>query len=150
MKEGTSGPTDRAAWHERVDKCLTAVQAFREQPPEVRCAADLAAAEREDARLCDELHAALMAELTQAALDKPALQEQAQTLARSAPKRLKAAGEREVHVQFQRGPEAPLRAVYYRRRPCDAFHREKGLFPAFVLLGIQYHPIGCDFRRKVF
>jgi len=118
---------------------LAAVQAFREHPPEVRCAADLAAAEREDARLCDELHAALMAELTQAALDKPALQEQAQMLARSAPKRLKAAGEREVHVQFQRGPEAPLRAVSYRRRPGDAFHREKGLFPAFVLLGLDEH-----------
>ena len=80
-----------------------------------------------------------MGERTQAALDGPAVRETAHTLARKAPKRLKAAGERQVCVQFQRGSSVPLRTTYYRRRQGDARHREKGLFPAFAVLGIHEH-----------
>lgn len=123
----------------RVETCLEAVRAFRAQPPGVRSAEDLAAAEQECARRCDALFAALMGELTQAALDNPAVREQAHTVVCSAPKRLKAAGEREVGIQFQRGSAVRLRTTYYRRRKGDAFHREKGLCPAFFVLGIHEH-----------
>jgi hypothetical protein len=122
-----------------AEACLVAVQAFRSKPPEIACAADLAAAEEDCARLCDALFAALMGERTQAALDRSAVRETAHTLARSGQKRLKAAEERQVFVQFQRGTPVPLRATYYRRRHGDARHREKGLFPAFALLGIHEH-----------
>jgi len=124
---------------ERTQACLAAVQAFRARPPAVHCAAELVAAEQECARHCDALFAALMGELTQSVLDNAAIRDAARTLARSAPKRLKAADERGVNVQFQRGAPAPLRTTYYRRRQGDASHREKGLFPAFVLLGIYEH-----------
>lgn len=123
----------------RVEVCLEAVRDFRSKPPAVRSAGDLATAEQECARRCDALFAAMMGELTQAALDNPAIREEAHTLARSSPKRLKAADAREVQVQFQRGARVPLRATYYRRRKGDAFHREKGLFPAFFVLGIHEH-----------
>jgi hypothetical protein len=129
----------RAALQQQAEARLAAVHAFRAKPPQIVCPADLAAAEQECARRCDALFAALMGELSQTALDRPDVQEQARTLARSAPKRLKAAGERQVRVQFQRGTPVPLRATYYRRRLGDAQHREKGRFPAFVVLGIHEH-----------
>jgi len=135
---------DAAAAHRdtlqrEAEACLAAVQAFRSKPPDIACAADLAAAEQECARRCDALFAALMGERTQAVLDSPAAREAAHTLARSAPKRLKAADERQVFVHFQRGNPVPLRTTYYRRRQGDARHREKGLFPAFAVLGIHEH-----------
>ncbi len=123
----------------QAEACMVAVEAFRANPPRVGCAADLAAAEQQCAQCCDALFAALMGDLTQAALDSPLVREQAHTLARSAPKRLKAADERKVNVQFQRGMPMPLHAKYYRRRHGDVLHREKGLFPAFVVLGIHEH-----------
>lgn len=123
----------------RVDVCLAAIRAWRDNPPAIGNAADMTAAEQECARRCDGLFAALMGEMTQAALDRPAVREAAHTLAHSAPKRIKAAAVRQVNVHFQRGAPVPLRATYYRRRPGDAWHREKGLFPAFVLLGIHEH-----------
>jgi len=129
----------RTQLQQQTDKCLAAVQAFRTQPPPVTNAMDLAAAEQECARRCDALFAAMMGELTQAALDSPVVREQAHTLARGAPKRLKAADERQIQVQFQRGPSVPLRVTYYRRRKGDTFHREKGMFPALVSLGIYEH-----------
>jgi len=132
-------PLHREQLQQRTDDCLAAIHAWRLKPPEVRCAGELAAAEQEYARRCDALFAALMGELTQSVLDNAAIREAARTLARSAPKRLKAANERGVNVQFQRGAPAPLRTTYYRRRRGDASHREKGLFPAFVLLGIYEH-----------
>lgn len=141
----TGGAVDIAAAAHRTElqrqaeACLAAVLAFRAKPPDVRSAADLAAVEQECARRCDALFAALMGELTQAALDSPAMKEQAHALARSAPKRLKAAQRRQVNVQFQRGPPVPLRSMYYRRRRGDARRREKGLFPAFVALGVHEH-----------
>jgi len=129
----------RQRLQQRAEECFAALLAFRDHPPAVRCAADLAAAEQECAQRCDALMAALMGELTQAALDSAVVQETARTLARSAPQRLKAANARTVHVQFQRAEPVPLRTTYYRRRHGDARHREKGLFPAFVLLGIHEH-----------
>ena len=122
-----------------VETCLAAIRAWRDQPPVIGSAADLEAAEQECARRCDALFAALMGELTQAALDRPAVREAAQTLARSAPKRLKVAEARQVNVQFQRGAPVPLRATYYRRNRSNTLRREKGLFPAFVVLGIHEH-----------
>jgi len=140
----SSGSADAAAAHRdtlrhEVEACLAAVQAFRARVSDTAGAADLAEAEQDCARCCDALFASLMGERTQAALDCPAVQETAHTLARSAPKRLKAAGERQVSVQFQRGNPAPLRTTYYRRRPGDARRREKGLFPALAVLGIHEH-----------
>jgi len=132
-------PLHREPLPHRSDACLAAIRAWQINPPEVRGAGELAAAEQECARRCDALFAALMGELTQSALESAAVREPARTLARSAPKRLKAADERTVHVQFQRGARVPLRTTYYRRRPGDASHREKGLFPAFVVLGIHDH-----------
>lgn len=123
----------------RVAECLAAVAAFRSHPPTVTGAAELAAAEQACAQCCDALHAALMAELTQDALDQPARREQARTLARSAPGRMKSAGEREVNVQFQRGSPVPLQVPYYRRGHRRRRGREKGFFPALVLLGIHAH-----------
>lgn len=123
----------------RVKACLDEVETFRSKPPAVRSAADLAAAEQECARRCDALFAAMMGELTQVSVDNPTVREESHILARSGPKCLKAANDREVQVQFQRGPPVPLRTTYYRRRKGDAFHREKGLFPAFVVLGIHEH-----------
>lgn len=135
-----SSPEARVGeWQRRVEACLQAVGDFRAKPPGVRSAGELVVAEQACARRCDELFAALMGELTQAALDSPTVREAAHTLARSAPKRLKAAEERQVHVQFQRGAAVPLRTPYYRRRKGDAFHREKGLFPALYVLGIHEH-----------
>jgi len=128
-----------AQLQERVEACLAAVQTFRAKPPDVRCAADLATAENECARHCDALFASLMGELAQSALDRASMHEASRALARSAPKRLKTAGERMVNIQFQRGAPVPLRTTYYRRRRSDASHREKGLFPAFVILGIHEH-----------
>ena len=129
----------RVQLQQQAEACLAAVHAFRSKPPEVGCAADMAAAEHECAQRCDALFAALMGEVTQAALDRPAVRNAAHTLARSAPKRLKASEGRQVNVQFQRGMPVPLRTTYYRRRRGDAQHREKGLFPAFVVLGIHEH-----------
>jgi hypothetical protein len=123
----------------QVNACLESLRQFRENPPAVRSAAELVAAEQECARRCDALHAALMGELTQGALDRPDVREQAHTVARSAPKRLKAAQPRWVPVRFQRGAPTPLCATYYRRRKADAGHREKGLFPALFVLGIHEH-----------
>jgi hypothetical protein len=91
------------------------------------------------AHRCDALFAALMGELTQSALDHPDVRERAHTLARSGPKRLKIADKRSVHVQFQRGTPIPLRTTYYRRSRGKPGRREKGLFPAFAVLGIHEH-----------
>jgi hypothetical protein len=141
----SDGAVDREAQvhgvqlQQRTQACLAAVEAFRAKPPTVHCAADLVAAEQECARRCDALFAALMGELTQSALESAAVREVSRTLARSAPKRLKAADERTVQVHFQRGSPVPLRTTYYRRRRGDASHREKGVFPAFVVLGIHEH-----------
>lgn len=123
----------------RVTTALAAIHAWRAETGSVDSPSALAAAEQECARRCDALFAALMGERTQTALDHPAVRAGAQTLARSAPKRITAAAVREVKVQFQRGAAVPLRATYYRRRRGDATHREKGLFPALVLLGIHDH-----------
>jgi hypothetical protein len=133
------GAADGQGAREQVETCLDAIKAWRVEAPAIGTATELAAAEAECARRCDALFAALMRERTQLVLDRPAVREAAHTLARSAPKRLKVAESRRVHVQFQRGAPVPLRATYYRRRRGDAFHREKGLFPAFVLLGIHEH-----------
>lgn len=141
MREATSAEVEahRSLLQSRVESCLQALRALRARPPSLGNAAELDAAEQQCARLCDELHAAVMAELSQGALDSEVLGEQAYNLARSAPKRLKAAERREVQIQFRRGPRVPLQARYYRRRKGDALHREKGLFPAFHLLGIHDH-----------
>ncbi|MCC6474950.1 MAG: hypothetical protein IT514_14545 [Burkholderiales bacterium] len=141
----SSAESHRAALLQRAQTCLAAVHDFLAKPPVVHSASDLAAAEQECAQRCDALFAALMGALAQGALDSAAVSAQAHTLARSAPKRLKAAQGRQVNVQFQRGKHVPLRATYYRRRQSDAQHREKGLFPAFVVLGIHEHasPAAC-------
>lgn len=123
----------------RTQECFAAVRDFLATPPDIQCAKDLSEAEQECARRCDALLAAVMGMLTQSALDSAAVREKARTLARSAPKRLKASNERTVGVQFRRGPPVPLCTTYYRRRLGDARHREKGLFPAFALLGIHEH-----------
>lgn len=130
---------------DRAQECLAAIQDFLAHPPGIQCAKDLAAAEQECARRCDALLAAVMGSLTQSVLDSAGMRERACTLARSAPKPLKASNERTVRIQFQRGAPVPLRTTYYRRRPGDARHREKGLFPAFVVLGIHEHasPAAC-------
>lgn len=140
---GTNGDAERTfhstQLQQQIEACLAQVIAFRTQPPSVTNAKELAEAEQECARRCDALLAAMMGELTQVALDRQTVREAAHALARSAPKRLKAAEDRQVHVQFQRGSPVPLRATYYRRRKGDVFHREKGLYPAFVVLGIHEH-----------
>lgn len=124
---------------ERVEACFAEVQSFRINPPPIRSATDLATAEQGMAHRCDALFAALMGELTQSALDHPDVRERAHTLARSGPKRLKIADKRSVHVQFQRGTPIPLRTTYYRRSRGKPGRREKGLFPAFAVLGIHEH-----------
>jgi hypothetical protein len=118
---------------------LAALQAVLLAPPAVRSAADLQQTEDDCARRCDELFGALMGLVSQAALDTAEMSERAHQVARSAPKPLKKAGARLVGIQFQRGPKIKLCALYYRRRPGDISHREKGLFPGFVLLGIHAH-----------
>jgi hypothetical protein len=123
----------------QAEACFSALRAVLLQPPAVRSAADLQQTEEDCAKCCDELLGALIGVVTQAALDTSEMGERAQRLARSAPKRLKRADARTVGIQFQRGPKVKLRCDYYRRRPGDARHREKGLFPAFVLLGIHTH-----------
>jgi hypothetical protein len=128
-----------AHWRERAREALQAVEGLLAHPPPVRTAAELEGVERECAQRCDALFATIVGAVTQSALDSAAVTEQAQVMARSAPKRLKPADTREVRVQFQRGPRVPLSATYYRRRPGDALHRKKGMFPAFVLLGIHDH-----------
>ncbi len=134
-----SGDAHRAELHARVDGGLKALREFIDNPVELTSAADLVALEQKCAGLCDALHAAVIAEKTQRALDSQAVCEQAHALARNAPKRLKPAAMRQANVQFQRGGPVPLQTTYYRRRKSDLSHREKGLFPAFVLLGIHDH-----------
>jgi hypothetical protein len=124
-------------WRERVKACLRTVEELVERPPRLQTAADLEALERECARRCDALHASAMGAMTQPALDSDVVKEKARELADATPKRLKPADVRTVDVQFQRGPRVPLSTQYYRRRKGNILRREKGLFPAFVLLGIQ-------------
>jgi hypothetical protein len=124
---------------EHAEACLAALQTMLHEPPAVRCAADLQQAEQDCAQRCDELLAAVMGLISQEALQNTEMSERAHRLARSAPKPLKKADVRTVGIQFQRGPKVKLRCLYYRRRPGDIHHREKGLFPAFVLLGIHAH-----------
>ena len=135
----TAATAHREKLRREAEASLAALQAMRSKLPEIACAADLVALEEECAKRCDAVHAAIIGELTQQALDSQAVREQAQSLARCAPKRLKAAAVRQVDVQFQRGSPVPLCATYYRRRKGNTFHREKGLYPAFVVLGIHEH-----------
>ncbi|HNR99186.1 MAG TPA: hypothetical protein PKX48_06670 [Planctomycetota bacterium] len=129
--------TPAGHWLERVRASLRAVEELAEHPPPLETAADLAAFERECTRGCDAVHAIVMGTVTQLALDRAAVKAKAQELAAATSKRLKPADVRTVYVQFQRGPRVPLSTQYYRRRKRDVLRREKGLFPAFVLLGIQ-------------
>jgi hypothetical protein len=122
---------------EQAEACFDALRTLLREPPAVRSATDLQQAEQDCAQLCDELLAALMGVITQVALEDPDITDAAHRLARDAPKPLKKADARTVGIQFQRGPKVRLCCVYYRRRPGDINHREKGLFPALVLLGIH-------------
>lgn len=119
--------------------CLQAIRDFSADLPVVGNAADLVAVEQRSAQLCDALHAGIMGAVTQQALDSPAVREQAHTLAREAPKRLKPTQPRRVRVQFSRGEPVPVAATYFRQRKARTGHREKGLFPALFLLGINDH-----------
>ncbi len=130
-------PTHPEQLSERAEACLAALRTVLRNPPVVRSATDLQQAEQDCARHCDELLAALMGVVTQVAVTHPRITEAAHRMARGAPKPLKKSDVRTVGIQFRRGPKVKLRCVYYRRRPGDCHHREKGMFPALVLLGIH-------------
>lgn len=96
-----------------VQAALAAIQALLSQRPRIQNAAELQVAERAIVAATDSLASAILAQQLQAAVDEPELQAQALAFIKSAPKKLKNQGRRDVTIQGTRGPAFTIRTGYH-------------------------------------
>src|SRR4051812_24082357 len=101
----------------------------------IRTAEDFQSMERAIAALTNRLSALLMAEATQAALDDSENRRQARSLAQGAGHTIKDQGRRDVALRTTCG-QVIVRVTYFSRN-CDRGKAGKGMYPMFVLWGVQ-------------
>lgn len=97
----------------------------------------LEALEAEIVRASDHVAGLIIGVHVQAAVDEAENSERSKELANNHPKRFKAEGRRAVIIHPARGEPVEIRVCYYRRKGGSIRIRNKGLYPALILLGIH-------------
>ncbi len=123
-----------------IQKTENDIRLLRERELDLRTFEQLEELETEIKSLTDRLHAELLGQQLQRSLDDEQLPEEERKFLRNLPGRYRSEGMRPVTVKTASGAEIRIRVRYYvkkggnRRR-----NRNRGFYPALLLLGIQNH-----------
>lgn len=112
------------------------VEALRADTARIVSAEMLVAHEANVRRVTDQLHAVLMGEALQAALESPEVAEASRALVERLPRRLRSDGRQTVLVRTSRGAVVQVQAKYCRERSRVGRRRRPGLYPELAILGI--------------
>ena len=122
----------------RVQETYRRLEKLRQSSPELTCAEELEALEREIQSQADELARLIFERHVQHALESEAIKEAERHFIRAMPVKLKNEGPQAVRICTGRGLRITVRVSYYRRR-CDRRKKNsrQGVYAGLVLLGIH-------------
>ena len=136
-RAGEAPPAMNADLREQAREAIRQLEGLLDSSEPALDAEQLETLEARIVRETDRVAGLVIGLHVQAAIDDLQTSEQSQKLVRDHPKRFKSEGSRPVEIHPLRGQPVVISVDYYRRKGGSKKKRNKGLYPALILLGIH-------------